>query len=134
WFLTPLTPFAGHIFDKPPYAVQVDARAVDDLRGAPISDEIRALARSVRQRYEGVYIDIADGAYPLKGNLQLRALFIFQTDVGEHFCAVITRPGSNHGRRYAWSEGHHSRNAADSGFDQVWAMGSNDCKGPNCDI
>ena len=57
---------------------------------------------------------------------QIRALFIWQCKEGNRFCAVLTRPGSNHGWRIAWLEGRHARNESNRLFDQVWGMLSRD--------
>jgi hypothetical protein len=127
WFAKAIAPFAGFSPEKLPLAATLEPDAVFDFRQVEVDDGIRDYAQQAVARHGIVYLDIPERTYMLRGGVfQVRALFIWQGPKGYHFCAILTRPGSNRGWRMAWSEGLHARNARDSAFDDVWAMSSLD--------
>jgi hypothetical protein len=125
WFTRFIAPFAGYSSEKPPLAISLDMGV--DLRLTEGSEKIRQLAKNIVAEHSTVYIDIPEGEYVLPGRvLQVRALFVRRFPEGNRFCAVLTRPGSKAGWRFAWLEGRHQRNPDSRNLDDVWAMPSRD--------
>lgn len=131
WFGRCIAPFGGHFSEKPPLAIVLEHGALEGVNLREVGDDVRNRAKEVLTKHSTVYLDLPDLTHMLRpGVLQLRALFAWQSEQGNRFCAVLTRPGSKRGCRIAWLEGRHARNKKDPARDQVWAMGSDDIADP----
>jgi hypothetical protein len=123
WFCQFILPFAQQFPLKRPLAISLDMGV--DLRVPECAEAIHECADRVVAEHSTVYIDIPEGEYMLPGHVfQVRALFIRRFPEGNRFCAILTRPGSKSGWRFAWLEGRHERNADRWDLDDVWPMQS----------
>lgn len=128
WFSRFIAPLAG-FGERSTLAISLQLEGDPGEVDCPIW--IREVASEVISQHASVYVDIPEGQFLLGGGvLQARAVFIRHFPEGNRFCAVLTRPGSNAGWRFAWLEGRHQRSPRGPLWDDIWAMDSREISNP----